>query len=587
MSCTDTQPVFRQALDRCAALLDDLLDRPLLDLLFAPEGSPDAELIHQTGYTQPALFSFEYAMSVLWQSWGITPDIVMGHSVGEIAALAVAGGVSLEDGVKLIAARGRLMQALPAGGTMTSVMADERRVMEALAGSEELVTIAAINAPAQVVISGAGAAVAEVAARLTADGVKTKALTVSHAFHSPLMRPMLAEYERVVRGIRFTTPRIPLVSGVTGEIGTAELTRPEYWLRNVMDPVRFVAGMRALERDRVSLYVEVGPHPVLLGMGRQCVDDESAASWVPSVRKDGGNWQTLLAGAATLYVSGAPLDWSGFDAPYARRRVSVPPYAFGGRQYWLKRLRDASHAPAAGRTVEAESHPALYKVTWKKQPFIGEAAAPPRWIVFADATGVGEELAMGLAGQGAAVTVVVPGPRFSEANGRYTIDPQRREDFDRLWASLGPADAPARIAYLWSLDAEGRDVGATVRQSIARARGLVQSLVASGAPHTVWFVTRDAVAIAPSPTGPPLSVAQGAIWGFARTVALEHPGIWGDCSTSPPAAPAWTRSRGNCPGMAPRTRLRFGTASGSSRGSPACRTPTAWRPRSTRAGPTS
>ncbi len=320
----DTQPVFRQALDRCAALLDDLLDRPLLDLLFAPEGSPEAELIHQTGYTQPALFSFEYAMSVLWQSWGITPDIVMGHSVGEIAALAVAGGVSLEDGVKLIAARGRLMQALPAGGTMTSVMADERRVMEALAGSEELVAIAAINAPAQVVISGAGAAVAEVAARLTADGVKTKALTVSHAFHSPLMRPMLAEYERVVRGIRFTTPRIPLVSGVTGEIGTAELTRPEYWLRNVMDPVRFVAGMRALERDRVSLYVEVGPHPVLLGMGRQCVDDESAASWVPSVRKDGGNWQTLLAGAATLYVSGAPFDWSGFDAPYARTRVVRP-----------------------------------------------------------------------------------------------------------------------------------------------------------------------------------------------------------------------------------------------------------------------
>ena len=521
-----TQPVFRDALDRCAALLDELLDRPLFDLLFATDGSPEADLIHQTGYTQPALFSFEYAMSALWQSWGITPDVVMGHSVGEIAALAVAGGVSLEDGVRLIAARGRLMQALPAGGTMTSVMADERRVIEALAGSTE-VAIAAINAPAQIVISGAGAAVAEIAARLTADGVKTKALTVSHAFHSPLMRPMLAEYQGVVRAVRFTAPGIPLVSGVTGEIGTGELTNPEYWLRNVMDPVRFVAGMRALERERVNLYVEVGPHPVLLGMGRQCVEDESAAAWLPSVRKDGDNWQTLLGSAAAVYAAGAPLDWRGFDAPYARARVTVPPYEFGGRPHWLKRLRDVSHAPAAAPAIETDSRPALYEVAWRKQAFAGDGPVPARWVVFADATGVGEELALTLSGRGAAVTVVVPGTRFGESDGRFTIDPEKREDFDRVWASLGPGSSPARVAYLWSLDAEGRDVGSTARLSLARALALVQSLVASGRSHTVWFVTRDAVAIDGAPAGQPLSVAQGSIWGFARTVALEHPEIWG------------------------------------------------------------
>ena len=259
------------------------------------------------------------------------------------------------------------MQALPAGGTMTSIMADERRVAEALAGSEALVAIAAINAPAQVVISGAGAAVDEIAARLSADGVKTKALTVSHAFHSPLMRPMLAEYERVVRSIRFTVPRIPLVSGVTGDVAGEELTRPEYWLRNIMDPVRFVVGMRALEREQVGVYVEVGPHPVLLGMGRQCVDDEAAATWLPSVRKD-DTWQTLLGSVSKLYVQGAPLDWRGFDAPYSRARVAVPPYAFGGRQHWLKRLRDAAHAPAVdGQALEHESHPALYELAWRKQ----------------------------------------------------------------------------------------------------------------------------------------------------------------------------------------------------------------------------
>ena len=211
--------MFREALDRCAVIFDTLLDRPLLELLFAPDESPDAELLNQTGYTQPALFAFEYALSHLWQSWGIRPAIVMGHSVGEIAAMCVAGGVTLDDGLKLIAARGRLMQALPAGGVMTSVMADETRVLEALAGSEETVAIAAINAPSQVVISGAGTAIAEIAARLTADGIKTKALTVSHAFHSPLMKPMLAEYERVVGEISFSPPRVPLVSCVDGELG--------------------------------------------------------------------------------------------------------------------------------------------------------------------------------------------------------------------------------------------------------------------------------------------------------------------------------------------------------------------------------
>src|SRR6185295_5363846 len=211
------------------------------------EGSEGGELLNQTGFTQPALFAFEYALAQLWRAWGVEPDVVMGHSVGEIAAMCVAGGVSLEDGLKLIAARGRLMQALPAGGVMTSVMADEARVLAAIEGAHESVAIAAVNAPGQVVISGAGAAVAEISARLTADGIKTKALTVSHAFHSPLMRPMLAEFERVVREIRFSAPRVPLVSCVDGVFAPETMTRPEYWLRQVMEPVRFASGMKTLE----------------------------------------------------------------------------------------------------------------------------------------------------------------------------------------------------------------------------------------------------------------------------------------------------------------------------------------------------
>jgi epothilone polyketide synthase A len=198
----DAHPVFREALDRCAAIFDAELDRRLQDLLFAPEGTAEADLLNQTGYTQPALFAFEYALAQLWLSWGVTPDVVMGHSVGEIAAMCVAGAMSLEDGLTLIAARGRLMQALPAGGGMTSVMASEDVVSHALVGREAEVAIAAINAPNQIVISGVGSVVAEIAERLGAGGVRTKALNVSHAFHSPLMQPMLEEYARTVSRIR-------------------------------------------------------------------------------------------------------------------------------------------------------------------------------------------------------------------------------------------------------------------------------------------------------------------------------------------------------------------------------------------------
>ena len=225
--------------------------------------------------------------------------------------MCVAGGVSLDDGLKLIAARGRLMQALPAGGVMTSVMADETRVLEALAGSEETVAIAAINAPSQVVISGAGTAIAEIAARLTADGIKTKALTVSHAFHSPLMKPMLAEYERVVREIRFSPPRVPLVSCVDGVLASDEVTRPEYWLRQVLEPVRFAAGMATLEREHVTACIEIGPQPILLGMARQCVSDDGGIEWLPSLRKDSDSWLTLLDSVSRLYVRGAGIDWRG------------------------------------------------------------------------------------------------------------------------------------------------------------------------------------------------------------------------------------------------------------------------------------
>jgi FkbH-like protein len=503
----ETQPVFRDALDRAATPFDRLLERPLLELLFAEEGSSDAELLNQTGYTQPALFAFQYALSELWASWGIRPDIVMGHSVGEIAALCVAGGVSLDEGLTQIAARGRLMQALPAGGTMTSVMADEARVIAALAGAEDLVTIAAINAPEQVVISGDGAAVARISARLTADGIKTKSLAVSHAFHSPLMRPMLAEYERVVRQIRFVPPRLPFVSCVEGELVQADVTRPDYWLRQVMDPVRFVTGMKTLQREQVTAFVEIGPNPVLLGMGRQCLGEGGATVWLPSMRRESDTWQTLLGSLSALYAAGAAVDWKGFDRPYARQRLSVPGYDFSRRQYWLKgmpRIDVDGRAPASTESSQTEA--AIYHTAWRKRsprPAAGRESAFTLCDRSEAAVGqLPEALARALRAAGAEVTVA---PRGASS----------------------AASVPARGRHVYLAVAESGSTEDSSRASamLADLTETLRALVTSGgSARALWVVTRRGVSVDGTA---PVNPLHSMLWGFGRTASLEHPEHWG------------------------------------------------------------
>lgn len=548
----EEQPVFRAAVDRCASILDPVLDRSLVDLLFAREDGPDADLLNQTGYTQPALFAFEYALTELWRSWGIRPNVVLGHSVGELTAMCVAGGMSLEEGLKLVAARGRLMQALPPGGTMTSVMAAEDRVLRAIAGKQDLVAIAAVNAPRQVVISGVGAAVADISAGLAADGIKTKSLVVSHAFHSPLMKPMLEEYERVVREIRFTTPKIPLVSCVDGVV-TREITQPRYWLRQVMEPVRFTTGVKTLQEQQVTAYVEIGPRPVLLGMARQCVseDDAEKIAWLPSVRPDVGNWQTMLGSAASLYVRGAAIDWKGFDEPYGRTRMAVPTYPFDPKQYWLKRrdvrprseaVREergeavASSATNQGRAAATE----VYEVAWQKAPPLSPAAptgnqtSTRRMVLLVDEGGVGAVLARVLMRDGAGVVMVRPGEGFAqEARNQYRVNPESPDDFLRLWEALAADGEPApSVVHLWGLRAADTDrlnvegLDDVVRISVDAAVHAVQMLVNAGQPGpAMWVVTRGAVAT--SRGGDPLSLAQAPLWGFARTAGLEHPEAWG------------------------------------------------------------
>lgn len=318
----DNQPTFRRVLDQCSQILKDELDSPLLSVLYPEPGQTSP--LDETAYTQPALFSLEYALAELWRSWGILPSVVMGHSVGEYVAACVAGVFSLEDGLKLIAARGRLMQEKCERGLMAAISADEARVAAELEDYRKDVAIAALNGPGNTVISGRSETVQDILKKFAAAGIKAKPLTVSHAFHSPLMEPMLETFGRIAAKVRFSPPRLALISNLTGRmVPPEEITKADYWVRHVREAVRFAASMQALQEKGYQVFLELGPTPTLLGMGGKCLP-EGFGTWLPSLRKGRDDWQQMLDSLASLYVHGAEVDWTGFDREHRRRPVELP-----------------------------------------------------------------------------------------------------------------------------------------------------------------------------------------------------------------------------------------------------------------------
>ncbi|MCS0603058.1 SDR family NAD(P)-dependent oxidoreductase [Streptomyces sp. LP11] len=350
----DAHPAFREALDAACQALDAHLDRPLRDVMWAGPGTGEAALLDHTVYTQSALFAVEVALYRLLEAYGVRPDWLAGHSIGELAAAHAAGVWELADAARLVAARGRLMQALPAGGAMLAVDATEAEVLPHL-GPE--VSLAAVNGPRAVVVSGTEAAVTAVAEAFA--GRRTKRLRVSHAFHSPLMDPMLAEFEKTARDLTYAPPTLPVVSDVTGaRAGADELCDPAYWVRHVRETVRFGDGVRALEAHGVRTFLELGPDAALTPMGAQAVTDPERVLFVPALRRDRDEQRTFAALLGTAHVRGAAVDWQRAFAGTGARRTDLPTYPFQRRRLWLDD-EPGARGDAGGLGQAPAGHPLL------------------------------------------------------------------------------------------------------------------------------------------------------------------------------------------------------------------------------------
>ena len=347
-------PRFAEALDEICAELDTHLDRDLKELLFADEGSDEAALLDRTEFTQPALFALEVALYRQLEAFGLKPDYLLGHSIGELAAAHVAGVFDLKDACKLIAARGSLMGALPEGGAMVAIEASEQEVAEDLPDG---LSIAGINSPTSVVVSGEEKAALQFGDAWKDKGRKTTRLRVSHAFHSELMEPMLEEFAEVAKTISFAEPKVTVLSNLTGEPLTAEqATDPAYWVAQVRQAVRFADGATYLAEQGATTLVELGPDGVLCAMAQgSFLEQDKEAVVVPALRKDRPEPDALLGALASAHANGAAFDWSALF-PNAKR-VPLPTYAFQRQRYWLEARSDEADVAAAGQS--ASEHPLL------------------------------------------------------------------------------------------------------------------------------------------------------------------------------------------------------------------------------------
>ncbi|HWD00814.1 MAG TPA: type I polyketide synthase [Candidatus Sulfopaludibacter sp.] len=510
-----SEPVFRAAMAECDRCLRVHAGWSLLEELGKDEG---ASRIDETIFAQPAIFAIQVSLAALWQAWGVTPGAVIGHSMGEVAAACVAGALSVEDGVRVIAFRARLLQESVAKGIGSGKMA---AVEMGPAEAEELVArfagklwIAAVNSPVSIVLSGEAEAIDAVCGELAEKHVLCRVLRVDYTSHGGPMGTLQPLLERKLAGIEARTPRIPAVSTVTGVTSGAGDFSPEYWALNLREPVRFGAGLDTLMDAGYRHFVEISPHPVLAISISQCLEARGKEGMaLASLRRGQAERASLLASLAQLYAAGGKVEWSAVYP--AGRFVRMPGYPFQRQRYWFE--IDGAAAKAAVPAVRQRSTAALpvYQVMWKALVDGGHAARSTsgRWIVFTEDGGVGDALARGLQVHGASRVTI-----FSREAAQ---NPERLQQEIR---ALGPV---AGAVYLWGLalaDAEAACTGA-----LQMVRALAGQPVCK-----VWLVTRGAEAAG----GTLVDASTAPLGGIGRGISLEHPDLWGGLVDLDPASSA-------------------------------------------------
>jgi acyl transferase domain-containing protein len=523
------EPRFREIFDHCAGVLLPLLGSDLRELVLATAGDAAADArLRDTVLAQPALFAVQRSLAELWISWGVRPEAMAGHSIGEYVAAQLAGVFSLEDALALVAERGRLMGSMPAGA-MTAAPLSERQLTERLVNHPEL-AVAVINGPSSCVVSGPEGAVAALEREFAAEQIACRRLHTSHAFHSPMMDPILDAFEARVRRVRLEPPRIPFLSNLSGTwIEAEQATDPRYWAKHLRGTVRFADDLAVLLADPALVPLEVGPGATLASAARAVRSDAEVIASLAAPRNGAaGDSRAMVAAAGRLWVRGVDLDWAAQHGG-PRRRIPLPTYPFERERYWIEG-DGAAAAPPRGDTSPAEEKNAdvaawFWVPGWKRsRSRPAPAGEEPPWLVLDDGSALARELVLGAEARGTAVIRV----RADTAQAHpepdlFEVEPTRREHWEALLRELSQRGAsPGRIAHLWCADPrrdakDAQEFGFFALTALAQAlghagsvRGLRVVVVGNGA----FDVTGEA------PEGP----ARTTLAGFCRVAPQEYAG---------------------------------------------------------------
>lgn len=506
--------LFRQEVDACAEILKHHLDRDIRHVLY-PADDTAAQLLTQTAYTQPALFVIEYALARLWQAWGIEPDGMVGHSIGEYVAACLAGVFSLEDALALVAKRGQLMQSMPSG-SMLAVLLPEPEVAPYLNGR---LSLAVVNGDAVCVVAGEDEAVLILAETLDKKAVKTRRLQTSHAFHSHMMAPILAEFTQFVAQLRPQPPQRPFVSNVTGSwIHPAEAADPAYWATHLRQTVRFHTCLETLLAESDRVFIEVGPGHTLTKLVQSHPDKNKSHAVINSLRhpketiRDDAHMSRSLGQA---WLAGLPIDWAAYYAAEHRRRVPLPTYPFERQRHWYQ-AKDAAQSETIRRRTDMADW--FYIPTWQRLPGILTAVSQPQtWLLFADSGGILKKLAATLGQQGNKVVVVTPGAEFTQASdATFSINLQHPSDYIQLFDTLAEQSLlPDQIIHGWNLDTGQAARPPSFYSLYYLAQAITRQLSTSAQLLVVGSELADVLG------GDPVAARKGMLSGAVRSLAEE------------------------------------------------------------------